>query len=61
MEEVRLEKRCDWCGRHMVLRRNRRDDSQFWGCSGYPECTRTADPPAYLEELSKGAQQLPGF
>lgn len=33
---------CPRCGKHMVLRTARRGKSagkQFWGCSGYPECT----------------------
>jgi four helix bundle suffix protein len=42
----RSEKRptCAACGRAMVLRTARkgsRAGSQFWGCSGYPECTAT--------------------
>jgi restriction system protein len=35
---------CPACGKAMVLRTARRGPragSQFWGCSGYPECTAT--------------------
>ncbi|MBI3610480.1 MAG: topoisomerase DNA-binding C4 zinc finger domain-containing protein [Nitrospirae bacterium] len=35
---------CSVCGKAMVLRAARkgpRAGSQFWGCSGYPECTAT--------------------
>jgi restriction system protein len=38
------EKSCPACGRQMVLRTARRGTNaggQFWGCSGYPDCTRT--------------------
>ena len=40
---------CALCGRPMALRTARkgtRAGSQFWGCSGYPECkgTRPIDP-----------------
>lgn len=58
---VRIEKSCDWCGRPMVLRRNRQNDSEFWGCTGYPECTRTAAPPTFLDQIRQGAQQFEGF
>lgn len=29
---------CPRCGQPMVLRTNRKDSSQFWGCRGYPKC-----------------------
>lgn len=40
---------CPLCGKAMVLRTARKGkhaDSQFWGCSGYPDCrgTRPFDP-----------------
>lgn len=36
---------CPDCGGSMVLRKNRKTDTQFWGCASYPACTgtRTAD------------------
>jgi four helix bundle suffix protein len=38
------EKLCQACGKQMVLRTARQGSnagSQFWGCSGYPECKST--------------------
>lgn len=32
---------CPRCGKPMVLRTNRKDGSQFWGCPGYPGCQGT--------------------
>lgn len=32
---------CPRCGETMVLRTSRRDNSQFWGCPGYPKCRGT--------------------
>ncbi|MBQ8708868.1 MAG: topoisomerase DNA-binding C4 zinc finger domain-containing protein [Succinivibrionaceae bacterium] len=32
---------CPACGRPMVKRKASRDGSEFWGCSGYPECRKT--------------------
>jgi hypothetical protein len=37
----------EWCscGRIMILRENKAKKSQFWGCSGYPECRVTKQYP----------------
>lgn len=40
---------CRDCGEELVIRENRKDGSEFWGCPGYPACTYTqneikADP-----------------
>lgn len=35
---------CPACGRPMLLRtarKGKRAGSQFWGCSGFPECRKT--------------------
>src|SRR5688572_30511332 len=32
---------CPKCGAPMVLRKNRRDRRQFWGCPNYPRCHGT--------------------
>ena len=40
----RSEKTCPKCGKPMVLRTARTGKnagSQFWGCSGYPDCQAT--------------------
>ena len=36
---------CPDCGGPMVSRQNKRDQSRFWGCAGYPKCrgTRNVD------------------
>lgn len=33
--------RCPACGQAMRLMRRKRDNSPFWGCSGYPGCSET--------------------
>ncbi len=33
--------RCPACGQTMRLMRRKRDNSPFWGCSGYPGCSET--------------------
>lgn len=33
--------KCPKCQKPMVLRTNRHDRSQFWGCSQYPQCQGT--------------------
>ncbi len=42
---------CPECGRAMRVRTNRRDRSQFLGCTGYPNCR-------YSEEYEPQAQAL---
>lgn len=32
---------CPKCGRHMVLRQRNKDNHEFYGCSGYPNCYST--------------------
>lgn len=38
-------KRCEWCNRTMVVRKNGSTGEKFWGCTGYsrdsPDCTWT--------------------
>ena len=34
---------CPLCGGTLVLRRNRRDGSPFWGCRRFPSCRGTRD------------------
>jgi len=38
---------CSECGYRMVARRNSRDGSLFWGCSGFPGCRSTKPQTAY--------------
>ena len=38
---------CPLCGRRMKVRRNRQDNSRFWGCTGYPDhCRNIVNIPA---------------
>lgn len=32
---------CPRCGKEMILRKNQKEGSQFWGCPGYPKCRGT--------------------
>jgi DNA topoisomerase-1 len=34
---------CEKCGKPMVIKRTRKDGSEFLGCSGYPKCKNTMD------------------
>ena len=36
-----VHKECPKCGSRMKVRRNSKDGSKFWGCSGYPTCKHT--------------------
>lgn len=53
---------CPECGSGLRLRRRRRDDHQFIGCSGWPECSFACDvvPPAdpIREELGDALRRL---
>ena len=40
-QQTRQEGICPKCGGKLVLRTNRKDGSQFWGCSNYPKCNFT--------------------
>ncbi len=35
------DKECVDCGEPMVIRTNRNDYNDFWGCSTYPDCKYT--------------------
>lgn len=35
---------CPMCGKAMKWRINKKKQTGFWGCSGYPACTATIDP-----------------
>ena len=53
---------CPRCGKPMVLRtarKGRNAGSQFWGCSGYPECktTRNLDDPTNSSDQTKDQPQ----
>ena len=35
---IKFDYKCPECGGDIVIRKNKRDDSYFKGCSNYPEC-----------------------
>jgi hypothetical protein len=39
--KTRAASECSACGNEMVLRRNKKDGSMFWGCKSYPGCRTT--------------------
>ncbi len=53
---------CPECGRALIVRTNRQDNTQFLGCSRYPACTYTQDElPESVRLRLSGAEMLPGF
>ena len=52
---------CEACGKPTVIRINRTNNSEFLGCSRWPECTATQPIPTYLAMVRAGAQPLPGL
>jgi ssDNA-binding Zn-finger/Zn-ribbon topoisomerase 1 len=45
----------------MEVRRNRLNDSEFMGCTGFPECRHTEGIPEHLRLRALGAIPMPGF
>jgi ssDNA-binding Zn-finger/Zn-ribbon topoisomerase 1 len=56
-----IKRTCPDCGAELVLRTNRKTETDFYGCSDWPRCTFTMEIPAYEHMLRAGASQLPGF
>jgi DNA topoisomerase-1 len=56
-----VERVCPECGRQMVVRRNRATETQFLGCSIWPECQGTRPIPNDIVMRAAGATSLPGF
>lgn len=56
-----IEKRCPTCGRELQIRTNRHNDTQFIGCTGWPDCTHTEGIPETLRMRLMGAPELPLF
>lgn len=57
----KIQKVCPECGWPLVVRRNRHTDSEFLGCSQFPECRYTEGIPEWIRLVAQGAAQLPGF
>lgn len=53
---------CPECGKGLRLRSRRRDDHQFVGCSGWPDCNFACDllpgPDPFREELGDALRRL---
>ena len=47
MEHVSAGKECPKCGSELIVRRNKRDGSRFFGCSNFPECKHIESDPSY--------------
>ena len=54
-------RRCPKCGAPMVIRTNRSNDSCFFACSAWPECSETARVPEYVAMRQAGVRPLPGM
>ncbi|MCK5866826.1 MAG: type I DNA topoisomerase [Mycoplasmataceae bacterium] len=39
-------KECPKCGEQLIIRRNKKEGSRFFGCSNYPECVHTESDPS---------------
>lgn len=58
---IEITKRCPECGGELLIRTNRQTDSQFIGCTGWPECTHTEPLPESLKMRLAGHPVLPGM
>lgn len=61
MTEFKIEKRCPECGRELLVRVNRQNDSEFLGCVGFPECRHTEALPESIRMQRLGHPTLPGL
>ncbi len=50
---------CPSCDGPMVLRKNSRDGSSFWGCRSYPACRGTRDATSESGETQAGVEESP--
>lgn len=59
--EVLIEKRCEWCGAELVVKRNRKTGTEFLGCLRWPECSYREPVPESIKLRLPGAPVLPGM
>lgn len=52
---------CPDCGSELVVRVNRQSNSEFAGCTSYPQCRYTASVPESVRLRRLGVPQLPGM
>lgn len=53
-----ITKACPKCGQLLTIRRNRKDDSEFLGCTNYPECTYTEPLPETIKLRRQGYKDM---
>ena len=46
-------KDCPKCGEQLIIRRNKREGTRFFGCSNYPECVHTEPDPSDKSRFRK--------
>ena len=63
MVEVKedISKLCPECGQKLMVRTNRKTETDFLGCSEWPGCKYTETLPIDIEMKRRGAPTLPGF
>ncbi len=59
-QRVKIEKYCPACGSgtKLVVRTNRKSDSQFLGCENFPICTHTEKIPESMYMEAAGQKRL---
>lgn len=57
----KITKMCLECGSPLAVRRNKQTDSEFLGCTRWPECNYTEPVPELYRMEAAGAAKLPGF
>jgi len=45
MLSIPAGKDCPKCGEPLIVRRNKKDNTKFFGCSNFPECVHTESDP----------------
>ena len=53
MMSIKADKDCPKCGNDLVVKRNKRDGTKFFGCSNFPECTHTESDPNSKPKFKK--------
>jgi len=56
-----IERRCPRCQGPLLIRTNRANQSQFFGCGNWPECEFTEPIPEYVKLRRQGFMPLPGM
>jgi ssDNA-binding Zn-finger/Zn-ribbon topoisomerase 1 len=59
--ERQIERLCPRCRQPLVIRTNRANGSEFFGCGSWPECSYTEPIPEYVRLRRAGVMPLPGM